>query len=54
MKYLGFCHEKEWTDRYKCGCPKMHVSKGKWICEYKNPYNSAKNAESPFFLILWL
>lgn len=32
MKYLRFCHEKGRADYYKWACPKMHMSKGQWIC----------------------
>ena len=45
MKYLGLCHEKGRADRYKWGCPKMHISKGQWICDCKSPCSNAKKAE---------
>ena len=45
MKYLGLCHEKGRANRYKWGCPKIHMSKGQWICDCKSPCSNAKKAE---------
>lgn len=44
MKYLGLCHKKGRADRYKWGCPKMHMSKRQCICDCKNPCSTAKKA----------
>lgn len=48
MKYLGLCHEKGRADRYKWGCPKMHMSKGQWICDCKSPCSNAKKGRTTY------
>lgn len=41
MKYCGITHEKGRADRIKWICPKVHMVKGKYICDCKNPCTSA-------------
>ena len=42
MKYHGLTREKGRADRYKWGCPKMHMVKGEIICDCNEPCSTAK------------
>jgi len=48
MKHLGLCVEKGRADRIKWGCPKMRMSKGKYICECKDPCSDAKYGRTTY------
>ena len=48
MKYLGHCHEKGRADREKWGCPKVHMVKGTYVCDCKNPCSTAKKGRTTY------
>ena len=48
MKYLGITRENGRADRIKWGCPKMHMLKGKWICDCKEPCSTAKKGRTTY------
>lgn len=48
MKYVGHCHEKGRSDRDKWGCPKVHMVKGQWVCDCKNPCSTAKKGRTAY------
>ena len=48
MKYCGITHEKGRADRIKWICPKVHMVKGKYICDCKNPCTSAKKGRTTY------
>lgn len=41
MKYCGITKEKGRSDRIKWSCPKVHMVKGQWICDCKDPCSTA-------------
>lgn len=48
MKYLGVTKEKGRADRFKWGCPKVHLVKGQWICSCENPCSTAKKGRTSY------
>lgn len=48
MKRHGLCHEKGRADRYKWGCPKMHCTKGQWLCDCEHPCSTAKKGRTTY------
>ncbi len=48
MKYPGHCHEKGWADRDKWGCPKVHMVKGQWVCDYKESCSTTKKGRTTY------
>lgn len=48
MKYVGHCHEKGRADRDKWVCPKVHMVKGKWVCDCKEPCSTAKKGRTTY------
>lgn len=48
MKYAGHCHEKGRSDRDKWVCPKVHMVKGKWVCDCKEPCSTAKKGRTAY------
>lgn len=48
MKYHGITREKGRADRIKWGCPKMHYTKGQWLCECKTPCSTATNGRTTY------
>lgn len=48
MQYHGITREKGRADRIKWGCPKMHMEKGEYICECKNPCSTAKKGRTTY------
>ena len=48
MKYHGLTREKGRADRHKWGCPKVHVVKGQWVCDCKEPCSTAKKGRTTY------
>lgn len=48
MKYCGITKEKGRSDRIKWCCPKVHMVKGKWVCDCKNPCSTAKKGRTTY------
>lgn len=48
MKYRGVTKEKRCSDHIKWICPKVHMIKGKWICNCDNPCTSAKKGRTTY------
>ena len=48
MKYAGHCHEKGRSDRDKWVCPKVHIVRGQWICDCKDPCSTAKKGRTTY------
>lgn len=48
MKYAGHCHEKGRSDRNKWVCPKVHMVKGQWVCDCKDPCSTAKKGRTTY------
>lgn len=48
MKYLGITREKGRTDRFKWGCPKVHMVKGEWVCNCKDPCSTAVKGRTTY------
>lgn len=48
MKHLGVTKEKGRTDRIKWGCPKVHMVKGQWVCDYENPCSAAQKGRTSY------
>lgn len=48
MKYCGVTHEKGRADRIKWICPKVHMVKGTYICDCKNPCSAATKGRTTY------
>lgn len=48
MKYCGITKEKGRADRIKWSCPKVHMVKGEWICDCKEPCSTAKKGRTTY------
>ncbi len=48
MKHCGLTREKGRADRIKWICPKVHYSKGQYICDCSNPCSSAKKGRTTY------
>ena len=48
MKYCGLTKEKGRADRMKWCCPKVHMVKGKWVCDCKEPCSTAKKGRTTY------
>lgn len=48
MKYAGHCHEEGRSDRDKWVCPKVHMVKGQWVCDCKEPCSTAKRGRTTY------
>lgn len=48
MKYCGITKEKGRSDRIKWCCPKVHMVKGQWICDCKEPCSTAKKGRTTY------
>lgn len=48
MKYAGHCHEKGRSDRDKWVCPKVHMVKGQWVCDCKEPCRTTKKGHTTY------
>lgn len=48
MKYCGVTHEKGRADRIKWICPKVHMIKGKYICDCDNPCSTVTKERTTY------
>ena len=48
MKYAGHCHEQGRSDQDKWVCPKVHMVKGEWVCDCKEPCSTAKKGRTAY------
>ena len=48
MKYAGHCHEKGRSDRDKWVCPKVHMVKGEWVCDCREPCSNAQKGRTTY------
>jgi len=48
MRYAGHCHEKGRSDRDKWVCPKVHMVRGRWVCDCKDPCSTAKRGRTAY------
>lgn len=48
MKYCGTTKEKGRSDRIKWCCPKVHMAKGQWVCDCKDPCSTAKKGRTTY------
>lgn len=48
MRYCGVTKEKGRSDRIKWCCPKVHMVKGEWVCDCKNPCSTAKKGRTTY------
>ena len=48
MKYCGVTREKGRADRIKWSCPKVHMVKGKYICDCENPCSTAAKGRTTY------
>ena len=48
MKYCGITREKGRADRIKWCCPKVHMVKGKYVCDCKNPCSTAAKGRTTY------
>lgn len=48
MKYCGITHEKGRDDRIKWICPKVHMIKGKYICDCDTPCSTATKGHTTY------
>ena len=48
MKYQGLTREKGRADRIKWRCPKVHMVKGKYVCDCKNPCSAAAKGRTTY------
>ena len=53
MKYLRLCRGREHSDHYKWGYPKMHISKGQWVCDSKFHVVILRNSEPHIPMKTW-
>ena len=48
MRYCGITREKGRSDRVKWCCPKMHMVKGQWVCDCKEPCSTARKGRTTY------
>ncbi len=48
MKYCGVTKEKGRSDRVKWCCPKVHMVKGQYVCDCKEPCTTAKKGRTTY------
>ena len=48
MKYCGVTHEKGRADRIKWICPNVHMVKGKYVCDCKDPCSTATKGRTTY------
>ena len=48
MKYCGITKEKGRSDRIKWCCPKVHMVKGQWVCDCKDPCSTAQKGRTAY------
>lgn len=48
MKYRGITREKGRAERIKWICPKVHMVKGKYVCDCKNPCSNAAKGRTTY------
>ena len=48
MRYCGITKEKGRSDRIKWVCPKVHMVKGEWVCDCKEPCSTAKKGRTTY------
>ena len=48
MKHCGVTHEKGRADRIKWICPKVHMVKGKYVCDCNNPCSTATKGRTTY------
>lgn len=48
MRYCGITKEKGRCDRTKWVCPKVHMVKGEWVCDCKEPCSTAKKGRTTY------
>ena len=48
MKYCSVTHEKGQSDRIKRICPKVHMVKSKYVCEYENLCSTATKGRTTY------
>ena len=48
MRYLGITKEKGRAVRFKWGCPKVHMVKGKYVCDCENPCSTAVKGRTTY------
>lgn len=48
MKYCGVTREKGRADRIKWGCPKVHMVKGKYVCDCEIPCSTAAKGRTTY------
>ena len=48
MVFKGLCREDGRADRFKWGCPKIHMLKGQWVCSCHDPCSSAKRGRTTY------
>lgn len=48
MKYCGVTREKGRSDRIKWCCPKVHMVKGQWVCDCKDPCSTARKGRTTY------
>ena len=48
MKYCGVTREKGRADRIKWICPKVHMVKGKYVCDCENPCSAAAKGRTTY------
>lgn len=48
MKYCGITREKGRAERIKRSCPKVHMLKGEWVCDCKEPCSTTKKGRTTY------
>ncbi len=48
IKYCGITHENGRADRVKWICPKVHMVRGKYVCDCKNPCSTATKGRTTY------